>query len=277
MFSLVVTVISILLVAGLAAVAVIYGGSVFNTAGAKNSAAALLSQAQQLTAANALYFASNNQYAASAADLVAAGYLQAASTVPTGVKHSSTPDWVPLGSASAPPWTSISPYFYVSNYTPGSMYSLSPAEACRRAIAELNGTSGDEAVLKPWGADLGCFRPADATPRGMVFKQTSGGTSAGILTMAQYDTVALAVSGNNAYVPLLTTGGASDEACKAINQTAVGSSTIAGTADYPAGLGGLNNTAYGAVASNFAGVFFAMTVKFACVRFATDNVLLYKG
>lgn len=277
MFSLVVTILSIVLVAGLAAVSVVYGGSALNTAGAKNSAAALLSQAQQLTAANALHFASTNEYAASAADLAAAGYLKATS-IPTDLKHATTPDWVVVASVGGPPWSSISPYFQTSNYN--SMDSTSPGEACRRAItAGFGAAEGEGALVKAWGTDLGCYRPLGATPSAMVYTQSTAGTWTGTvqMTMAQYNTVALAVGGSNAYVSLLTTGGASDEACKAVNQTAVGSSTIAGVASYPAGRGGLNNTAYGAVASNVAGVFSAMTVKFACARFGADNVLVYKG
>lgn len=83
MFSLIITIISIALVAALAVASVYYGGNVFQQSTAKAQASTLVAQAQQIAAANTLYA---NDHAGVRADdsvdavavLVSEGYLAAA-------------------------------------------------------------------------------------------------------------------------------------------------------------------------------------------------------
>lgn len=83
MFSLIITIISIALVAALAVASVYYGGNAFQQGTAKAQASTLVAQAQQIAAANTLYA---NDHAGVRADdsvdavavLVSEGYLAAA-------------------------------------------------------------------------------------------------------------------------------------------------------------------------------------------------------
>jgi len=77
MFSLIITIISIALVAALAVASVYYGGAQFSQGTAKAQAAPLVSQAQQIAGANTLYANDNGGTLATdvEADLVAGGYL----------------------------------------------------------------------------------------------------------------------------------------------------------------------------------------------------------
>ena len=71
MFSLIITIISIALVAALAVATIYYGGSAFSSGSAKAVAATIVSNAQQVTGANVLYANDNSgAYASSIATLV---------------------------------------------------------------------------------------------------------------------------------------------------------------------------------------------------------------
>ena len=88
MFSLIITIISIALVAAIAVATLYYGGSQFSQGTAKAQADQIISGAQQIAGANTLY--ANNvgggQYdGAGASDLVTQGFLSAVPTVATSV------------------------------------------------------------------------------------------------------------------------------------------------------------------------------------------------
>ena len=85
MFSLIITIISIALVAALALATLYYGGSAFNKGAAGAVAARLINEGQQINGAVALYTAdvgsgSTTVVATTLADLASAGYL---SSVPS--------------------------------------------------------------------------------------------------------------------------------------------------------------------------------------------------
>lgn len=71
MFNLIITIISIALVAVLAIASIYYGGSAFNQGSAKAAAATMVNQAQQIAGANTLFMADTGALAANMAALVA--------------------------------------------------------------------------------------------------------------------------------------------------------------------------------------------------------------
>lgn len=62
MFSLIITIISIALVAALALATLYFGGDAFNQGSAKAAASTLVNQASQISGANTLYFLDNQTY-----------------------------------------------------------------------------------------------------------------------------------------------------------------------------------------------------------------------
>lgn len=87
MFSLIITIISIALVAALAVATIYYGGSAFTQGTAKANASALVGASQQITGANTLYFNDKSANAADINALVTGGYLQAAPTAPANTSN----------------------------------------------------------------------------------------------------------------------------------------------------------------------------------------------
>jgi hypothetical protein len=83
MFSLIITIISIALVAALAVATIYYGGSAFTKGTAKANAAALVSGAQQITGAAALYSNDNGGARATLVQLQP-NYLSSAPSMPAG-------------------------------------------------------------------------------------------------------------------------------------------------------------------------------------------------
>ncbi|WP_187628597.1 hypothetical protein [Paraburkholderia sp. UCT31] len=98
MFSLIITIISIALVALLALATLYYGGSAFSQGSAKAAASTVVSQAQQIAGANTL-FANDNAgtFAATTAALQTGSYL---STVPTPPAAAATGAWAIAGAAA---------------------------------------------------------------------------------------------------------------------------------------------------------------------------------
>ena len=97
MFSLIITIISIALVAALAVAGVFFGGSAFTSGTAKANAATVVNQAQQITGANALYANDNaGTFATTSSALQSGGYL---SSVPTPAAVVST-DAYAVGAAN---------------------------------------------------------------------------------------------------------------------------------------------------------------------------------
>lgn len=90
MFSLIITIISIALVAALAIATIYYGGSAFTQGSAKASASTLVSHAQQVAGANTLYANDNGgTFTTNVADLTTGGYLASAPAAPSSVASGS--------------------------------------------------------------------------------------------------------------------------------------------------------------------------------------------
>jgi type II secretory pathway pseudopilin PulG len=92
MFSLIITIISIALVAALAVATLYYGGQQFSQGTAKANADQLISAAQQIAGANTLYANANSGLfdanAAGVNDLVSNQFLSAAPSIPSTVSSS---------------------------------------------------------------------------------------------------------------------------------------------------------------------------------------------
>lgn len=85
MFSLIITLIAIALVAALALASTYYGGSAFTQGGAKADASALVNGAQQIAAGYVLYQSDNaGSVPADVAALVTGNYLASEPAAPTG-------------------------------------------------------------------------------------------------------------------------------------------------------------------------------------------------
>lgn len=141
MFSLIITIISIALVAALALATLYFGGDAFNQGSAKAAAATVVNQAQQINGANTLHFLDEQAYAADVATLVTGEYL-----------------------ASAPNPGSISADNYVLA-TDGSitLTGVSPA-VCDQVNeqAGLDARPADAAAAASSVAQFSCFGAADA-------------------------------------------------------------------------------------------------------------------
>lgn len=86
MFQLIIAILSIALIATLAIASVYYGGDAFTKGTAKAGASTVVSQAQQVSAADVLYQNDNaGAHAADVATLVTDNYLQAAPQMPESV------------------------------------------------------------------------------------------------------------------------------------------------------------------------------------------------
>lgn len=78
MFSLIITIISIALVAALAVATIYYGGDAFNQGTTKAKASTIVNQAQQVAGANTLFKSNTGSFAGTVSDLVSASYLGSA-------------------------------------------------------------------------------------------------------------------------------------------------------------------------------------------------------
>lgn len=87
MFSLIITIISIALVAALALATLYYGGTAFNQGRAKADAAKLLTQTQQLLGAADMFIAREGRVPNGTAELVSLGYLKSAPQAAYAVQH----------------------------------------------------------------------------------------------------------------------------------------------------------------------------------------------
>ena len=78
MFSLIITIISIALVAALAVATIYYGGDAFNQGTTKAKASTIVNQAQQVAGANTLFKSNTGSFAGTVSDLVSQAYLGSA-------------------------------------------------------------------------------------------------------------------------------------------------------------------------------------------------------
>jgi hypothetical protein len=141
MFSLIITIISIALVAALALATLYFGGDAFNQGSAKAAAATVVNQAQQINGANTLHYLDNQTYGDLAA-LTGDDYL-----------------------ASAPNPGSISASDYSINTTTGVITLDGVKSAVCDAIntqAGLADRPADEAAAAAAAAQFSCFGAAGA-------------------------------------------------------------------------------------------------------------------
>lgn len=90
MFNLIVAVISIALIAAMAAASIFYGGSAFGSGTAQAQASTLINNGQQISGAQQLYMIDNSGNRANAISVLNGTYLQALPTAPGAVV---TADW----------------------------------------------------------------------------------------------------------------------------------------------------------------------------------------
>jgi len=100
MFSLIITIISIALVAALAVATLYYGGSAFSQGSAKAVADTIITQAQQIAGANTLYANDNGGSYSTIASLTAGSYLASAPTAPVSAATAAQPYGVAGGTTN---------------------------------------------------------------------------------------------------------------------------------------------------------------------------------
>lgn len=154
MFSLVIALISIALVAALAAATVYFGGEAMARGDAAARAAKILVQGQQVLGAAELFYADNHRWPSSLEELVANNYLRAIPAVPVQTA---------LGEVTAPAYAGSASALWVMPKAGRPTFVLSSAvnvPACR----EVNQKSrGDNGILKHPYINLAaqCFGSVD--------------------------------------------------------------------------------------------------------------------
>lgn len=93
MFQLIIAIIAIALVAVLAVASLYYGGTAFSSGSVKAAASTVVSQAQQISAADVLYQNENGGTIASAASVLAPSYLASIPVLSTKI-GGAAPAWV---------------------------------------------------------------------------------------------------------------------------------------------------------------------------------------
>jgi type II secretory pathway pseudopilin PulG len=118
MFSLIITIISIALVAALALATLYYGGKAFNKGSASADATKMLTQAQQLQGAAELYRADTGAYPLTMDDLLTNKYL---TSVPmASLTPESAPALMGTANAASTPWVMVLSGYPVFAVTPVS-------------------------------------------------------------------------------------------------------------------------------------------------------------
>ncbi|MCP1674211.1 hypothetical protein J2T57_001313 [Natronocella acetinitrilica] len=150
MFNLIITVISIALVAALALASIYYGGDALSRGSAKATAATLINQGQQLNGATIMDAQDNGGVKREISQVVTAGYLSAPPAVPGSVNADS--GWavadLTVGGAE------VSNFVVVGNN----------AEVCLEMEKEAGREDGDSVVADlpttSQGGTFGCFESA---------------------------------------------------------------------------------------------------------------------
>jgi type II secretory pathway pseudopilin PulG len=152
MFSLIVTIISIALVAALAVASIYYGGAAFTQGSAKANASALVAEAQQIAGANDLYANDNaGAFSADVPTLVSGSYLSAAPAPPTTVAPI-TPGFTLGGTASN---------------TISIKLSTGALNVCEEVNVEaIGGTPSTPPAAQQTNQQFGCFND---TTNGLTF------------------------------------------------------------------------------------------------------------
>ena len=133
MFSLIITIISIALVAALALATLYYGGAAFNKSAATADATKLISQSQQLQGAAELYKADTGAYPVSMAALVLQNYLK---SIPVAAVQSAPVALMGSALAAGQPWVMV-----LSGYP---VFALAPVTeaVCKSVNQQSYGQSG---------------------------------------------------------------------------------------------------------------------------------------
>lgn len=161
MFSLIITVISIALVAALALATLYYGGSAFNKGAAKADAAKILLQGQQLIGASELFKAGENRWPANMAELQSSKYITSVPQAKAAVQSA-----VELANAAGTEWTmpkAKTPMFLLSN--------VASLDVC--GYVNQQGSLKNKGVLVQAypGLAIQCYGPA-ATLKVVIKKDT---------------------------------------------------------------------------------------------------------
>lgn len=156
MFSLIITLISIALVAALALASLYYGGPAFNKGAARAHASKILVQGYQLQGAAELYKADKGSYPVSLADLVAEDYLK---SIPVALQEQ------PLlpNALAASSWVMVAPQ------TPVFALTEVNADTCK-AINQMS--YGEDGILKSAREDLRtqCYGPNSSSLLAVIGK-----------------------------------------------------------------------------------------------------------
>lgn len=126
MFSLIITTLSIALVAALALATLYYGGSAYNEGRAAAQASALIAESQQLLGAAELFYANNQRWPASVQEMVSQKYLRV-SELSNGVVSNSH---------AANSWSTVAPE------KPVFVTTISAVDACRKLNQKAYGLDG---------------------------------------------------------------------------------------------------------------------------------------
>lgn len=195
MFSLIITLISIALVAALALASLYYGGPVFNQGAARAKVAQIQNAFQQLSGANELYKADTGAYAQSLNELVAQQYLK---SIPVAQADQGL-----LGSAYAADSFSFSMVAPGINTFAASMVSV---DICKEVNKQAFGVEG--VLAAPHALDsvtIQCYGPdADhlvviqgKAPSDLIALSTMPGTSVPITTVSTAPVPAASVTGTS--------------------------------------------------------------------------------
>lgn len=154
MFNLIITIISIGLIAALALASIYYGGDAFSQGSAKAAASTVVSQAQQVSAANTLYKADNaGATNATVATLSGGGYLASVPVLPKEIKGDSGAD-----------------LDIVNNRVEGTLAGNAAEAVCREINIQLglDDVPADESGLDTM--QYGCFGDTEAGSFTFIYK-----------------------------------------------------------------------------------------------------------
>ena len=156
MFNLIVAVISIALIAAMAAASIFYGGSAFGEGTAQAQASTLVNNGQQVSGAQQLYMIENSgnrngvNDMTAANGLVTANYLQAVPTPPansTGTNATDTGTWLVSADGT---------FAYIALNTNFAGATTSPAESVCNKIVEQGGVEiGNDGITLAASSVLG--------------------------------------------------------------------------------------------------------------------------
>jgi hypothetical protein len=138
MFSLIITIIAIALVAALALATIYYGGAAFNVSSSRTHATSLINQGEQIIAAAKLYYLDNGHAVSSLSTLVAEGYLSSIPVPAPGIMKVAN-EFSLIGNAYADTnqWT-----WDASTQTLALVKEVGSADICQQVNAvSYNGTT----------------------------------------------------------------------------------------------------------------------------------------